>query len=429
MATQQGQQMSAAQINSLARMAIQQRSVRMLQQIQSTTVVPANQPTVTIIPRNVGLINGFWVKVVATVSNGSAVQIDLSNFGPANVLSQIQFNDLANNTRIQTTGWHLNLINSWKNRRAFASALTGIDGTSGTTFASQSSGQQLANTALAAGDVPGQDSPISYGSNWTAISAPGTIAASGTGVVTMWYYVPLAYNPDNTQSPDLRGAVYANVLTATMQLFLSFAGTFGTSVAAANGTDSTSAMYVGDTAGSVALVTLSTATITVYQDYFDQLPVGNQGVLLPITDLATIYELKYTNATAISTGQDYPYQYANYRSFLSTIAVYVNNGTTGARGVGGDINYWALQSANFTNIWKVEPSLIAIQSRQHIGLDQPPGVYFFDSRNRPISTTQYGNMQLILNAATASNNPYMLVAVEDFALVQTLSMAGSLAAS
>ena len=38
----------------------------------------------------------------------------------------------------------------------------------------------------------------------------------GTGTVTMWYYVPLAYNPDNPQMPDLRGAVYANVVNATM---------------------------------------------------------------------------------------------------------------------------------------------------------------------------------------------------------------------
>jgi len=38
-------------------------------------------------------------------------------------------------------------------------------------------------------------------------------------------------------------------------------------------------------------------------------------------------------------------------------------------------------------------------------------------------------MQLVLNAAAASNNPYMLVAVEDFSIVQQLSMAGSLAAS
>jgi len=88
-----------------------------------------------------------------------------------------------------------------------------------------------------------------------------------------------------------------------------------------------------------------------------------------------------------------------------------------------------LQSANFTNIWKIEPALSALMTRQMINVDMPPGFYYFESREKPISTTQYGNMQLILNAITAANNPYQLVAVEDFALVQTLSMAGSLAAS
>src|SRR6202044_1975185 len=129
------------------------------------------------------------------------------------------------------------------------------------------------------------------------------------------------------------------------------------------------------------------------------------GVLLPILDLATIYEMKFTSLTAINAGVDFPYQYANFRDFLSTVAVYVNNGTTGARGVGADINYWALQSANFTNIWKMEPNLRALLARQHLDLDFPPGTYFFDSRDKPISTTQYGNMQLILNAITATNNP------------------------
>lgn len=416
MASQQAQQQSAAQINQIARQAIKARSVRMLQSIQSTTIVPGNQPTLTIYPRNVGLICGFWIKVVGTITNGSGVQIDLTQFGPANLLSQIQFNDLSNNTRIQTTGWHLSIINSWKSKRPFGSALIGSTATN--------TGAQTTSVSYR-----GEDSPIGYGSNWTTISAPATIAASGSGTVTMWYYVPLAYNPDNQNLPDLRGAVYANVVNATMQLFLSFAGTYGSSVCAANGTDSTSSVYVGDSAGSVAAVTMSSATVSVYQDYYDQLPIGNQGVLLPILDLATIYELKYTNATAITAGQDFPYQYANFRDFLSTVAVYVNNGSTGAKGTGADINYWALQSANFTNIWKVEPNLLALMSRQHIGADLPPGCYMFDTRGRPISTTQYGNMQLILNAASGTNNPYMLVAVEDFALVQTLSMAGSLAAS
>lgn len=396
----QQQQMSPAQQNAIARAAIKARSVLMRQQIFSGTVTPANTPTLTINPRNVGLILGFWVKVVATVNNGSAVQINPTDLANANVLAQIQFNDLQNNTRIQTPGWHLNMVNTIKSRRVFGTSLV---------------------------RTTGFDSPINYGNNFTAeISNSGNIAAAGNGTMTMWYWVPLAYTHD-----DLRGSVYGNVVNATMQLNLTFAGggANGVVVAAANGADSTLAMYVGNAAGAVTAVTISSATVTVYQEYYDQLPMGPNGILLPITDLATIYELKQTTQTSIVAGQDFPYQYANFRNFLSTVIGYVNNGTTGARGNGSDISYLALQSANFTNIWKVEPALQALITRQKLGVDMPPGFYYVDSREKPINTTQYGNMQLILNPVTATNNPYELVAVEDFALVQTLSMAGSLAAS
>lgn len=391
-------QMNAAQINAVARAAIKARAIKMTQQIYSQTWVPASNPTITINPRNVGLIKGFWIKVVHTVHNASAVQIDLTDFGPANALSQIQFNDLQNNTRIQTMGWHLHFVNSIKARRPFGTAVI---------------------------RTTGYDTPVDYGSNWiNQVSAPAMIPAGEDGTVTMWYWVPLAYGED-----DYRGAVYANVVNATMQLNVSFPGSFGTAVAVDNGSDSTQAMYVGDVAGSTAAVSISSAVVTVYQVYMDQLPTGSQGVLLPILDLATIYELKNTTQTAIVANNDFNYQYANFRDFLSTIAVYVNTGSTGARGVGADINYWALQSANFTNIWKKEPGLIALETRNYLTADMPPGAYYFGTRERPISTTQYGNMQLVLNAATANAGAYQLVGVEDFALVQQLSMAGSLASS
>lgn len=394
-------QLSAAQINAIARQAIKAQAVNMEQQIygqaftaSGTQNLASTTPVIAVQPRNVGLIKGFWVKLSATITNGSAVQIDLSDFGPSNLLSQIQFNDLNNNTRIQTTGWHVNFINSVKARRAFGSALV---------------------------RTTGFDSPELYGSNWTQqISAPSTIAAGGTGVVTMWYWVPLAYSDQ-----DLRGAVYANVVNATMQLNL----TPNPVPVVAAGADSTSAVYYGDVAGAVALARISSMSVTVYQNYLDQLPTGKGGVLLPILDIATIYELKNTALTAVVANQDFPIQYANFRDFLSTTAIYVQDSATGTRGVGADINYWALQSANFTNIWKKEPGLIALQNRNHMQTDMPPGTYYFGSREKPISTVQYGNMQLILNALTAGSGAYALVGFEDFALVQTLNMAGSLAAS
>lgn len=391
----QGQQLTPDQMNAIARAAINAQSIRREDVIQQTTIANpvTTSPVFQVIPRNVGLIKGFMVQVQFTVNNASGVQLDLSDFGPANIFSQIQFNDLSNNTRIQTPGWHVHFINTMKARRVFGMAYLG--------------------TAM--------DTPVNYGANFAGqISAPDTIPAGGTGICTMWFWVPLAYDEE-----DLRGAIYANVIQATMQLNL----TFNPQPIVAFGTDSTSAIYIGDVAGAVAAATITTATITVTQVYQDQLPVGPQGVLLPVVDLATQYELKQTVIQGAVVNQDFAYQYANFRNFLSTIAVYVSSKATGARVGGGDINNWFLRSANNTNIWQRSPAYQALITRQHLGTDMPPGVYYFSSRKKPIVTTQYGNMQLINNPSVAAVDAYQLVAVEDFALTQTLSMAGSLASS
>jgi hypothetical protein len=397
-----GQKMTPAQVNAQARSLINALAVPREQIISTQSFANVNSqnlavttPVINITPRMVGLIRGFIVKCQFTINNGSGVQIDLTDFGPANLLSLIQFQDLANNTRIQTPGWHIAFLNTAKQRRPYGTAL--IHGT-------------------------GFDDPINFGSNMAGqISAPATIPAGGSGVVTMWYYVPLSYS-----EKDLRGAIYANVVNATMQLSL----TINPSPVVANGTDSTQAVYVGDAAGSIASAVISAATVTVYQDYLDQLPVSQQGgVILPPLDLSTIYDLKNTLVTSIVANQDFPYQYANFRDFLSTFMIYVNTAATGARSNGTDINYWALQSANFTNIWKRNPDRVALIVRNALQVDPPPGVYYFSSRERPISTQQYGNMELILNAALAGTGAYLLVGVESFAMLNNVVGAGSLAAS
>lgn len=405
-ANQLTQAQQQAQLNATARALIKARSVPMCQQIFGQSgIVPANTPQVVVQPRNVGLITGFWVKVVHTCYNNSGTDMDLSDFGPANAISLVQFNDLNNNTRHQSTGWHFAFLNSCRSRRPFGTALI---------------------------HTTGFDDPINFGSNWNVISLRDSItganevqiADKSTGILTMWYFIPMAYSKD-----DLRGSIYANVVNATMQLILGLPGSNGVVLAVANGTDSTLAMFVGDKAGAVAGFDITNTALTVYQEYYDQLPMGPQGVILPITDLATIYELKSTIQTNIPQNQDFGFQYPNFRDFISTFMVYVNTGASGARGVGGDINYLSLQSANFTNIWKEEPALLALRTRQLLQTDLPPGVYYLPSGQRPISTTQYGNMELILNASTAAAGNYQLVGTEDLALIQQLSMAGSLPTS
>jgi P3 major capsid protein len=366
---------SLPQQNLAARQLVLSSAVEMTQSIFSATVTPAATPQINIIPRNVGLIKGFWIEISALITAGGAM-ISLSDFNAANILSSVSFTDLQNNQRINTTGWHLAFLAAVKSHHVQGSARA-------------------------------SDSPIKFGSNFNVISAPATLATTVQGTVIMKYWLPLAYSDQ-----DLRGAVYGNVVNATMQLQLNINNT--PSVASG---DSTGALYTGSTA------VINSATVNVYQVYLDQIPQGKGGPILPILDLSTIYELKYTTLVGMVPNQEFPIPYSNFRDYLSTFLVYYNGS---ARAAGTDVNYIALQAANFSNIFKVDPFLLAMKSRDLIGVDFPNGVYYVSHRNKPVATTQYGNMELIINPSTAGASAYAMVAYEDFALTNALSQAGSL---
>src|SRR5690348_4138136 len=114
----QSQQLTRAQQNAMARALILQNSVPRIQQIATGTINAANNPQLNVQPRNVGLIRGFFVvlsaQLTATVAGAA-----LTKFGPANLASQITLTDLQNNTRIQTSGWHLHFVNTARAMRPF----------------------------------------------------------------------------------------------------------------------------------------------------------------------------------------------------------------------------------------------------------------------------------------------------------------------
>ena len=390
---------SPQQLNALASQLVLGQAVEMQQQVYAQLVDPTKQTVLNINPRNVGLIKGFIVEIIAHFQNTGTVALTPTDFNVDNLLSQIVFTDLNNNTRIQTTGWHLGLMNSIKARRPYGSAL--VNGT-------------------------GIDAPVNYGSNWaveslgsggTSLAAPSGSTAGASTTLKHRCYIPLAYS-----DRDLRGAVYANVINNTMVLQL----TLNSNPVAVNTSDTLNAIYKGAAGAAGAL---SQVQVNVYQIYLDQLPRSTNGApVLPILDLSTIYELKNTAFSNMSSGTDFPVQYPNFRDFLSTVAVFSPDGA--ARNVGSDINYWAVVSANFTNIWKLPPEIIAMKTRQIIGSDLPPGCYYFNSRQKPISTVQFGNMQLLINpAGTIGTGSYLQIGWEDFALVNTLTQAGSLPAA
>lgn len=392
----QGQpKLTPQQLNQMQRQAVLGSAVEMKQQIFSQAIDPTAQlGPLTINPRNVGLIKYFRIIVEGAVINTHGSQdATVSPFGFLNTLSNVQFTDLNNNLRVNTAGWHLGNLGSAKKRWPMAAALV--------------------QSAFGSGPL---SEPAQYGNNFPVVVAPKTIThGAGATPFRIVYDLPLAYSDD-----DLRGAVFANVVNATMQIGL----TVNPNAFVANsGADWTFAIARG---GTVAFS--GNIQVTVYQYYLDQLPVGKSGVVLPILDLSTVYELKNTVFTGMTPGQDYPVPYTNFRDFLSTFAVYNSTGDETGLGNGADINTWALQSANFTNLWKLDPLTAAQEARDIIGTDFPLGTYYFSSRRKPISTNQYGNMELVLNPIDAESEAYLSIGWEDFALVNTLTQAGSLAA-
>jgi len=369
--------------NAAARNLILTQGVERLQQIYSTGINPANQTIVNIVPQNVGLIRGFLVKVSGTIANtntgASGVALARTNFGAANLLRNIGFTDVNNQVRHQTQGWHLNLINS-------------------------------AKQPMVMGGAYAPNVPVGYGNNYDVMTAPAAISvATGTADVQFYYYVPLSYS-----KVDLRGAMWAGIVNAVAQLQLEINP--NPVVAAA---DKGLAAYSGNTGGWQGNVTL-----TVWQDYIDQVPMDqNNNPILPQNDLSILYQLQNSTLSALVANQDFGVPFANFRNFLSTALVYDNGGTYNA---GTDINYFALQTANSSNIWKYGPEEAALLARSTFMADPPAASYYFDHRAKPISTQQFGNTQITINPSVVNANAAIWAGFEYFSQASQVVFAGSL---
>jgi hypothetical protein len=224
----------------------------------------------------------------------------------------------------------------------------------------------------------------------------------------MYYYVPLSYS-----KVDLRGAMWAGVVNAVSQLQL----TINPTPVVASG-DAGLAVYSGNTGGWSGNV-----TITVWQDYIDQIPQVNGQPILPMQDLQLLYQLQNTTLTGLVVGADFGVPFANFRDFYSTTLVYDQNGTYNA---GTDINYFALQTANSSNIWKFGPEEAALLARSTFMGDVPTGSYYFDHRARPISTQQFGNTQITVNPSSVAASSSLWVGYEYIAQASQVVFAGSL---
>jgi hypothetical protein len=382
----QGAPMNSMQNNMAVRHHIIANSVEMTQPMQTFSLTnPAlNIPNVfTFTPKNVGLLRRMYVEVVLTFQTAAGTTSCVKTpHGASNIFSNIVFTDFQNQARISTNGFHLSAVNSVKSK-----------------------------AAAPIGSAEVSDTPLGFGNNFSPVSAPATVAASTTATVKTVYEIPICYS-----DTDLRGSIYMATTGANATLQLSLNQLFFGLTASA---DPTFAAYTY--AGTAPTITSVLCTVT--QDYLDQLPLMNGRVLLPENDINTIYQLLQTNVSGLAVNQPFGIPYTNLRSFLSTLVTFDNGGVLNA---GTDVVNIGLQSANNTFIWQKDPQLIAYMTRKMINSDMPVGSYYFDHRQRPISTAQFGNMQLVLTPSVVNANAQLILGYEFMAARKAVVGAASL---
>lgn len=405
-------QFSPSMANAWAKKVIKERAIRKSIQLQAQTVVPANLngTAIQFNLQNVGLVRGLWVKTVATVANTDGGNTaTLGPWGVNNIYSQMQFIDFSQNTRTQTMAQHIYALECYRRRAVFGAAYTN--------------------------DQTGQ-----FGSNWTPIGLTGatsstTIAHTTSGTITSYLYHPLMYS-DSPFDPDFKGGLFANLTNVTASLNL----TPNPLVSVPAGTDGWNALFTGV---ATANVNITTMTVTLWQDVYDQLPdyrflpVGvspamwqaasagdRTGLLLPNQDLAIEYELKFAqfggNITA-NVANNLPF--VNQRKFMSQMIMYLQNGV---RALGTDITKWRLVAANSYEWWNRDPLTISMQNRMLLHDDIPAGYYWFDFRAAPILTNVSGNLNLELTPSSATA-PLVMVFSEDFAPIASVAGGSALA--
>lgn len=352
--------------------------------------VPGNNAaqgqTISFNLNNVGLQTKITIEVQGTITANGAEVLSKTPWGLANIFTQVVLTDLSNIQRVNTTGLHLFALATLRGRAAFGASFL-------------------------------NDSPVAMGSNFAVNDGPNTVsAATGAQNFRMFFVVPLAYH-----DTDLRGAIFANVTNAQWRLQVTINANF---FMGSGATDTLFGCYKSTVA--TPLSTLSNFQILVYQHYLDNLPRGkNNQPIVPLFSLSWNYLILNTTSTGMVATQDFPVQYANFRTFLSTIAIYDNGGTLN---VGSDVNYVGIQVANQTFLEKLDPWMASLKVREMIGDDYPPGTYVFDHRRWPIVTDQFGNTQFVLNASNVNASANLQMMYEMLSIQNQAINAGSLAA-
>lgn len=339
------------QQNMIARMNLLQTGISMTKRLQPVKGDLGSQLKIPLL--RMGIMTGVLLQF--TVPVDITVAATASLVSPWNIAQQVVYNDFAGTQRTRTNGFQL--------------------------WAAQSMKQGDALSVVPDMVYPGSGDAgpsLAYDSN--ILSVP---VATGEKEIRFSLYVPMAYDP----SSDLTGAVLTQTNVGEHYITVDLARTLVSA-------DPWASPY---TAGTVA--GNGQVTVEAFQMYIQ--PQNMTADNLPVIDLSTVYGFEggYQNTANIATGQATYINYPNNRSILSTLVTFENGGAFTANG--DDLSQITVVANSNTNFKEMTPRLVREMMRNMINSDLPTGTYYLGSRQQPILTQLYANVQAKMDVREA----------------------------
>ncbi len=316
---------------------------------------------------NVGLLRSIVLHV--SVNYNVTTAATPSRLSPWNVLSNIKVKDYQGTDIVNCDGPQLYTLQSLKHFKRFG------------------------YTGGVVQSLP-YSQPVYASNNILAGAVANNVTAD------FFFKIPLAYMPEL----NLKGALLMQSITGEAFVECTFNDSFF-------GADDDSVFSAG--AGTV-----NSINVTVYQDYLALVNSVLPYVLpdskgnVAFTDQFYVYELNGSLETSsdLGAGQSKLINYPNFRKVLSTLIRFSSGGSQ----IAGNVTQLQLvENANqYLQTWSEKA--LAQHVREGAGFDLIPGLYYLSTRNWPIDTVLYGNVQIGFTPSAVAAQSYLSVLFESF---------------
>ena len=360
--------MTPAEQNRLMRELLIRNSPKILKKLP--TVTGAMGGTTRVKLNNTGLITRLFADITIPFTN-SVNPTAINNKSVFAAVPKVQLVDFDGSTRINTSAFHLALLNSMRERGNYGNT---------------ANFQSLAGFTST---VTGQANDFTH----------PQITVTTTQIRFM-LEIPVACHTDKG---DLRGMLPAQFVSGDLQLAFDFASLLN------NASANDDYVFTGGT------LVNGTPTVTVYQEYY--LPQKIKGVTpIPQDDISTVYEIGVYSRTTdnIAAGQEKLVNFPIVREVNGVITNFNNNSRLGGAGSANDILNHTVYANGNNILYQTDSFTQNYLERSYLYADLPQGVNVFDFSNGPISTAIFANVQLALVPQGTMTTPSIETTFESF---------------